>query len=63
MSEDPNFKLISGGKKPFDDDANDAEALLGLALMKGFMLLRREQKLQVIQLVNQLASSAGSNDD
>jgi hypothetical protein len=55
--------VISGGRAPSDEDGNDSDAALGLALIKGFLLLNREQKLQVIQLVTELASSSRSNEE
>jgi len=64
MSEDhPTFKSIHGGKTRSEEGEDDSEATLGLALMKSFLRLDREQKLQVIQFVNELASSPRPNED
>lgn len=63
MSEDPNFRVISGGNIPSDDEQNTSETTLGLALMKNFLALSREQKRQVIEFTDRLASPPRSIDD
>jgi hypothetical protein len=54
--------LISGGKAA-ENQENDPDVALGLALMKGFLSLNRKQKLQIIEFLNRLASSSRATED
>ena len=62
MSDESNFRVILGGKAA-ENQENDPDVVLGLALMKGFLSLDRKQKLQVIEFLNRLASSSRVTED
>jgi hypothetical protein len=61
MTEDQKLRLITGGEKLLGE--SDPNTVLGLALVKSFMLCNREDKLKIIQFANQLASSGRLDDD
>jgi hypothetical protein len=58
MGDDPTFKVIPGGKAVSEETENASEAALGLELMKAFLILTKQQKLQVIQFASELESSS-----
>jgi hypothetical protein len=62
MSDESNFRVISGGNAA-ENQENDPDVALGLVLMKGFLSLNRKQKLQVIEFLNRLASSSRATED
>ena len=55
MSDEPKLSLNTDNETSSDDI--DPDAVLGLALIKAFRLLKREERMKVIQYANQLASS------
>ena len=58
MSDDSNFSANSSGKSASEEEQRFPETALGLTLLRGFLLLKNEQRLQVIELVNRLAHSS-----
>jgi hypothetical protein len=61
MSNDSSFTGITGDEKP-SEETGESDDLLGLKLLKAFLLLNRKDKLEVIHFVSQLASSRRGGD-
>jgi hypothetical protein len=57
-----NEDQISSGEKSSAEDRSDHDAVLGLELIKGFQRLDINDKLKVIEIVNELASSRRSDE-
>jgi hypothetical protein len=57
MSKDSRFRTIAGADDFSGANRNEPDVHLGLELITQFQLLSHENRLEVMQLVNQLASA------